>query len=189
MKTILSFLVLLTIATSTLAQSTLFYTSSPTSYVGQGGTGLYSTYNGDRFIVDPPPDHGLHLFIRDAEDSWNLNIAAPNNDFLEVGEYYGATSFIFGVPGTPGLDFYGHGRISSDSSGIFQVYQIIYDTDSRPSSVAVDFVQYELNMPENWVFGSIRFNSDYPLTTTIPEPSTLCLGLLGALLFLGRRKT
>jgi hypothetical protein len=52
------------------------------------------------------------------------------------------------------------------------------------TSLAVDFWQFEGDSPSGdaWAFGSLRYNSDIPLTVSIPEPSTY--GALAGILIL-----
>jgi hypothetical protein len=58
-------------------------------------------------------------------------------------------------------------------------------------SAAIDFVQYDETINTWWNFGSLRYNSDLPITP-VPEPEATVLAAAGLFLFLwypARRKT
>jgi len=69
--------------------------------------------------------------------------------------------------------------------GTFQVLEIERVGDTL-TKFAADFIQFEKFGPGQFTQGSIRFNSDIPLT--VPEPSTFALAALGTVGLLYSRR-
>ena len=174
-------------ALSTHAQTTAFYfTSSRSSWIGQGQTLLASSANGYTinhvlglnqyevaFDVIPTPSTG---------NWWWLEMNNPQgaSPYLTNGLYENAERL--GGNAGPGLSFYGAGRGDNTSTGYFNVLDIVYDANHNLLSFAADFVQYDYGLTTEWNQGSIRYNSIIP----IPEPATPALLIFG-LGRLGRR--
>ena len=89
----------------------------------------------------------------------------------------------------PGLGFGGEGRRPNTNGGYFHVLEARYDVSGALVAFAADFfVEYQ-NLLGGYDWGSLRWNSDIPLSASVvpaPLPAgaglTLAgLGLLGAL--------
>jgi hypothetical protein len=111
---------------------------------------------------------------------------------LSPGEYDNAARWPFEATTQPGLSFinWGEGRGDNTLSGYFDVLNIQYSSGVVVSA-AIDFVQYDETINTWWNFGSLRYNSDLPITP-VPEPEATVLAAAGLFLFLwypARRKT
>jgi hypothetical protein len=178
---------LLCFGAPTQAATEFFYTSSPQSWVGAGQTVSVTPISGFVFTPSRNYDNGVSFSINDsttnpnfgAQRWWYLDFSAPHNAPLVVGTYQGATRWPFQATTAPGLSFSGNGRGNNTLTGSFNVHEISYGADGTVLSFAVDFVQYDEGIQSWWNVGSIRFNSDVPITA-VPEPSALLLLSLGA---------
>ena len=92
---------------------------------------------------------------------------------LAVGSYSGALSNA--TAGQSGIEFV---RDSLEGTvamtGSFEVLEVELGPDDLPTSLAVDFVQFEQGDSQRWVSGSLRFDSDWPIegvTGTIAVPA------------------
>lgn len=163
----------------------LYYTSSPSSWVGQGQTVLVTPADGFRFGVSRNFDQSLYFSILGdltnpnplASRWWFLDFAGPYGQELQPGAYLNATRYPFQNFNVPGLSFYGNGRGDNQDSGYFDVLQATYGSDGSVLSFAADFLQIDENNTAAWSRGSFRYNSDVPLT--IPEPASIALVGLG----------
>lgn len=107
-----------------------------------------------------------------------MSFAGFNQTPATVGYYPNARRDIW--PQSPGLDFSGQSRGDNDLSGWFRVLQCDLNASGNVASYAVDFMQYDELATYAWNYGSLRYNSDIPITP-IPEPTTSTLLLLGML--------
>jgi hypothetical protein len=125
------------------------------------------------------PAYGLQIDVVQANvmfgHHYTLDVAGPNHTLPSVGTYSNAERYGF-QGNNPGLDFSGDGSGPNTVEGQFQVLEI------SSNSLAIDFLQHDGDFPQYFTEGSIRVNSDIPIT--VPEPSTLALLGLVALLFL-----
>jgi len=168
------------------AETILFYTSSPDSWVGGGETVSVTPSSGFEFFPSRNFDNGVSFAVNDfgtnpdfwARRWWYLDFAAPNDAPLIPGTYLGATRFPFQDPAVPGLSFSGNGRGNNTLTGQFTVLEARYTAAGDVLSFAADFIQYDEGFSSWWNVGSIRFNSDAPIST-IPEPSVGLLVLTG----------
>ena len=155
------------------AQDILYFTSSPSSWVGGGLTETLTPQNGTTFSAY----YGTVVEFRVGE--WELDFVGPNDTLVSPGLYLGATRYPFQGSGA-GLCFYGDGRCDNRLTGQFDVLQAVYGSGGQVQSFAANFVQYDEENQNAWNDGSIRYNSSIP----VPEPSALAL-LYPALLGLG----
>jgi hypothetical protein len=135
-------------AKAAMPTSYLKIVSSKGDYIGQGKS---YEYDGAELTVKKVP-RGVDVRV----DGWNLNVGAPQGQFLKVGEYTDAKRFAFSGA-SPGLDFYGKGRGSNMVAGEFVVWELVMDGD-QIVRLAIDFVQRsEVKMPP--LAGKLRINS------------------------------
>jgi hypothetical protein len=99
-------------------------------------------------------DRGVNISV----DGWDIDIGAPDGQFLQVGEYQGAKRYAFSG-NSPGIDFRGQGRGSNTIAGSFVVWEIEFD-GNQLTRLAIDFVQRseEVGPP---LSGSLRINSTF----------------------------
>lgn len=128
-----------------------------------------------------------------ADDRWSfefeapreLNPANPSGRVpLQVGFYDNAVRYPFNPVGVAGMDVSVNSSGYNTLSGWFNVLEVAYDANHQVTTLAVDFAEFGENSVKAGpgLYGSLRFNSAIPLTTTIPEFGTLAqlsLGLLG----------
>jgi hypothetical protein len=158
------------------AADILYFTSSPTSWVGHGQTRTFTspaTAFSARCIGHT--NNAVELSFDDKTDWYYLDLIGPGKTLPTVGFYPDATRYPFNDSGA-GLSFYGDGRGDNTLTGYFNVLQADYDTSGNIVSFAADFKQYDECVTANWVSGSFRYNSSIP----IPEPCTILLFGLGA---------
>jgi len=179
---------------TSLAGSEFYFTSSPQSWIGHGETVDVTSAQGATFSLASSFDtSGLHLIIGEANvGEWGLDFVAPGRVPLSPGEYDNAARWPFEATTQPGLSFinWGEGRGDNTLSGYFDVLNIQYSSGVVVSA-AIDFVQYDETINTWWNFGSLRYNSDLPITP-VPEPEATVLAAAGLFLFLwypARRKT
>ncbi len=160
------------------AQDILYFTSSPSSWVGQGQTVDLASQAGitaGRYFNQGVYTNDVYF---DA-GPWMLDLVGPNETLVTPGFYPDATRWPFMGSGA-GLSLIGEGRGDNTLTGYFDVLQADYDNSGQIQSFAADFVQYDEGNQNAWIDGSIRYNSSIP----VPEPSALAL-LYPALLGLG----
>jgi hypothetical protein len=186
-------------AAATVAQAApvtaFYYTSSPSSWVGQGATVTVTPAEGFAFMANPTFDKGVSLAINDFQSNpdfqkarwWYLEFAAPFDALLSVGFYDNAMRWPFQDSDRPGLSFSGNGRGNNTLTGFFEVLEVAFDQAGSILRFAADFTQFDEGFEQAWNRGSIRFNSEIPLfPNTVPEPGPL-LTLVALLAALGIR--
>lgn len=164
------------------AQSSFYFTSSPSSWVGHGETELITPENGSISLDPSGYDSGLHLAITTTSGEWwYLDFGTSSRGTLSDGMYADATRYPFNDGSSPGLSFIGQGRGDNTLTGWFDVLDVLY-SGSTVTSAAIDFVQYDEGN-ESWEnYGSIRYNSDIPIDfSPIPEPQSLVFAAIGGL--------
>lgn len=118
---------------------------------------------------------------------WNIHLAAPAGQILGIGTYSNTVYNGFAVDGSPSFILSGDGRVDPRMSGTFTVLEIEWaPVGSYATKIAVDFSVSD-STGENTAFGSLRYNSDIPVSP-VPEPSTSILGLLSLALVVRRKR-
>ena len=163
------------------AANVFYFTSSPTSWVGHGLTQTMTLTNGysfssHRYFSQGAYTNDLSFGVTKSSDWWDLDFVGGSNTLVSAGLYADALRYPFN--GThPGLSFIGNGRGDNRLTGWFNVLEAVFDSGGQVQRFAADFTQYDEQNTSRWNFGSFRYNSDVPITT-IPEPSTLALGMI-----------
>jgi hypothetical protein len=175
------------------AADILYFVGSPTSFVSRGQTWLLSADTGYSFLGIRHFDqaeltNSVQFQVSNAVPGafWDLDFVGPNFSLPVVGSYPNAVRFPFQYTQT-GMVLDGDGRGDNTLTGSFQVLEAVFDGSGNLQKFAADFVQYDEGFLDRWNIGSIRFNSDIPITP-VPEPSTVAPAALGAAaLYLARR--
>lgn len=164
------------------AASIFYFTSSPSSWVGQGATRTLTDSQGGTIIASHLSVHvgQVEFHVGAGNDVYDMTFQGPDATLPMVGAYRNAERYPFASPGHPGLDFDADSRGDNTLSGSFDVRQADFDSAGNVLSFAVDFIQYDEKLLNRWNYGSLRFNSDVPITP-IPEPATATLLVLGML--------
>jgi hypothetical protein len=201
MKTLFIGLLLAVSAAFVSAQpvTVFFYTSSPTSWVGQGETRTFSEDNGWTMVATnfsyptiPVRSIAFQMYqpvIPNGFNQLRLDISLPEGQEFQAGMYGPITGLHTSVGGVPNLGFTvsyqgSNGYREAYGDGFMRVLGF-EKNGSVISSAAIDFLQLDSwdGVAEDWVFGSLRFNSNIPLESSIPEPSTY--GALAGILIFG----
>lgn len=138
-------------------------------------------------IVYQNPRNGIEFYTdgQAFNQSWSLILVGAHGEDLHVGRYENAQRF--GSWNNPTMDFYGAGRGLNDAVGWFEILELTWGDNYRPTVLAVDFYSESFpNASHSKTTGSLRFNSDIPLSP-VPEPSSALL-ILGTLLSLTCRR-
>jgi hypothetical protein len=169
----------------------VFLRAEPGNYVGFGlpAGGATWLHGIDVVFIGLNTSDGSAKIIASGDESWTFQFAAPQ--LLQVGYYGNAVRYPSNSPLLPGMDVSGGSRGFNQLSGWFNVLQVSYDSAQQISALAIDFAEYGENLTQSGpaLFGSLRYNSSVPLTTNVPEPSTLiqlCAGLFGLFVLRGR---
>ena len=141
--------------------------SEPGHWVGQGQSydfpASYSLYN-DTIWMDPQDEiGGVALQLTGGLGNWHFELAGTNGESLVPGIYSGATRFA--TASSPGLDLGGEGRGCNQVGGDFIVYEIALEpgaSSPRLGKLAATFRHFCEGVPPV-LYGSILYNSDYPL--------------------------
>lgn len=181
----------------------LFLRADPGSYVGytlpsegqtftQGAGGpIFSSFLWGSYITEfyssSPGDFTLVFSAPRYSAVDNLVKARP----LEVGFYDNARRVMSATDMSPGMAVSGFARGYNRLSGWFNVLEVSHGSSGEITSLAVDFAEYGENLTKSGpaLYGSFRYNSAIPLTTSIPEPGSQALFLIGGIgLVAGVRK-
>lgn len=169
------------------AETVLFFTSSPTNFIGMGATRTITPvdhiFTATRKLEGDPFANSVRLKATNKPggvyDYWALDLIGSEDSLPVVGEYFGAGHYPGQSLHQPGMRFYGNGRDETLTSSQFIVLEAVYDASSQIQKFAVDFLQIERGDPARWIHGSFRYNSTIPVT--VPEPPTSVLGMSSAL--------
>lgn len=178
-------------ASGIATSASLFLQAEPGNYVGgnlpaegqifqPSGTATFRTYLSGPYET---------TFYSGQNENFELIFTAPQYSVddnlvrrrpLTVGFYDNARRVISAPEMNPGMDVSGFSRGYNRLSGWFDVKEVAYAGSGEIVKLAVDFAEYGENLTKSGpaLFGSFRFNSDIPLTTSLPEPSSLALTLL-----------
>jgi hypothetical protein len=176
-------------ATHTWAASIFFFTSSPQSWVGQG---LTQTLTAPEYTIrgfkypDPSGTTISVTILKGNGDGWRVDFAGPNHEPLAVGSYPNARRYPFNVT-RPGLAFHGFGRGDNTLTGSFEVLDLALETSGQVQRFAADFIQFDEGISTKWNIGSVRYNSDVPVTI-VPEPSAVLLAAATSPILIPRRR-
>jgi len=161
----------------------LRYVSEPGDYIGQGETHEYTPADGT-FTASRNFDDGVQIYFNGTSPSvwWYANFAAPFSVPLTPGYYPNATRWPFQDNDEPGLDFSGSGRGCNTLIGEFTILEAVYNPDESVLHFAATFEQH-CEGADPALFGEVYYNS------TVPEPATLVLVLVGGVAALRRRRS
>jgi hypothetical protein len=169
------FLLAAQLATATaFAGQTLFaYYSEPGDYIGGGQQGTLTTDDVD-FIVGDYFGNMVYVHLTNNGRQyqypidWFMAFLAPGGVPLTAGNYEGAMRWPFQSTGHPGLDVNSFGRGCNGLTGRFQIREIVRNaTTNKIERFAADFEQHCEAQPAA-LFGSVRINSDVPVSVRIP---------------------
>ncbi|NEV63155.1 DUF4082 domain-containing protein [Thiorhodococcus minor] len=141
--------------------TSLYFFSESGDYIGQGVESTWTQADGT-FNVSRNYDDGITVSFN-GDDWWTLNFAAPGEVTITPGVYQDAARFPFQNGDQPGLSVSGSGRGCNTLTGQFQVLEVSYEADGSVAQLAADFEQHCEGDPAG-LFGSIRVNSDLPVT-------------------------
>ncbi len=155
--------------------------SSPQSWIGGGNSFLVTQEDGFSFngYLDSGTTASLSINGLDWRTEqpiptwWTLDLAAPDYSPLTVGFYQNAKHYPFQGDSFPGINFEGNGRSNSTVTGSFEIFELVANPDGTILSFAADFTQFDEDIDDWWNRGSLRINSDFPLTllaSPVPEP-------------------
>lgn len=203
MKTILP-LSILTLAftacatTAEAATTAMFFTSSSTSYVGQGQTMVFDVSTTPASLFSASTGVGgssagqsryLLLDVEGPTNYFSLHVGtAPGDADFRIGSYDDAARFGGWITNQPHLDFFGDGRGNNNTAGWFAVLEWQPGSGGDVIAAAIDFYQLDEGVAGKWTAGSWRYNSTIPLNTSVPEPGRASLIFVGAASLLARRR-
>lgn len=204
MKTILLSLIAVTLASPAHAATTVFYASSPTSYVGRGLT---------ETLTPSAPAYTVNVtFWNDSQAGFGFGLydlvyvdimsnpgypssfysmafgTEPGDSSMGLGRYENAARFGTMVTDQPHLDFAANGRGYNDTAGWFEIVDFQIDQFGDVERFAADFYMTGSGGAADWIVGSVRHNSSVPVNTSVPEPGRAALILIGAAGLMARRR-
>jgi len=148
--------------------TSLTLTSDAGDYIGGGQFYFFAIADG-AFSAQQNSYQGVSLAFNTPtfDHFWYLDFAAPNNQPLTPGAYFGATRFPFQAANQPGLSVAGDGRGCNTLSGSFQVLQVAYGPGNTIAAFDATFEQHcEGAVPA--LRGEIRYNANVVVTVTAP---------------------
>jgi len=165
------------------AESQFFYSGD--GYVAAGKTETLASDDGFDFAVSPfNTPSSIQITIDDFASNpsgpftfFSVWLTAPAGSALSVGTYTGLGLAPFK---SPGINVAGNNRsVNSVYGSSFNILAIDFDPFGVLSSLAVDFIQRDEGGSLGTTFGGLRYRSDVPLASPVPEPSSALLFLLG----------
>ncbi len=163
-------------ATATTGQ--IYLQADATSFVGRGiGAPSVLWSHGEEGVLSLSTNNSGGAALRfDDGNNWSFTFVAPTfnpqtnsetGNLLQVRVYENATRFPFNSPTRPGMNFSGGGKGNNKLGGWFQVHEVEYDGSSI-QKLAIDFRQFDESEEQAGpsTFGSIRFNSLFPINTS-----------------------
>ncbi len=173
------------------ADTQLYFTGSPQSYVAPAGTAyMFSPRSG--YVFDENSGTGFMSFTihtPDWSEVWGIEFATPDGTdfrlYADIGSYDSAQRSPFQELGHPGLSLHGDGRGYNESSGWFNVLDFARGEDGKISHTTVHFYQQGEDfhgMRDSWELGTLQYEA-----SVAPEPGTIAIAGISALvLFLFR---
>ena len=140
--------------------------------VMSGGQGFFFTPDDGPLTASVNSKNGVSLAFHTAtySHSWYLDFSAPNNQFLTVGTYTGATRFSSLSSNQPGLMVQGDGHACSSLTGSFEVKEIRYGVGGAVTSFWATFEQHCDGLAPA-ARGEIRFNASVPVAAMLTYPA------------------
>ncbi|HYV33418.1 MAG TPA: hypothetical protein VE973_01030 [Candidatus Limnocylindria bacterium] len=147
------------------------FTGSPSCWISRGESRLVYANEGFEFSAKVSDIEGVQsveikIESKDHSEYWTVDFAAPVHTAL-FGEFPYATRCGFQNEANAGLSFTSPGRCCNRISGYFTVLEMGVNNETL-TCFAADFVQFDEMFQDQWNFGSIRYNSAAPCTTTLP---------------------
>ncbi len=133
-------------------------------YVSQGEKIVETLTTGD-FSVSRDSNDQSHLqfsFYND-ESYWNINLKAPRDSSLSVGEYLNATRYPFQDESSAGLELSGMHRGCNTLYGHFEIFELEESSNDEIQKLAVNLTQICGSGESPELKAYIRFNSAVPL--------------------------
>ncbi|MBP8532644.1 hypothetical protein [Streptomyces sp. MK37H] len=116
------------------------YTSaSVDDWIGWGGSGSY-TAPSDTIEINGTARY-LTVSVSNANDFWDIGLAAPEGETLHPGVYHDAERALSRTGRAPGLDVSGNGRGCNEVYGQFAIDQIETDASGAVTSLEATFTQ------------------------------------------------
>ena len=184
MRALIILVCIVTCQVTAFGADILYFTSSPTSWVGHGLTKWITSGGGFAFYGHRYFDQGAYtnavaVGVSSNNEWWDLTLVSPGLTFPAPGQYDNAARWPFQDIAQPGLDFSGTGRGDNRLTGNFHVYEAAVDAGGNLLRFAADFEQFDEGVTNNWVRGSFRYHSDVPIPA--PEPSAIVMMLLSCI--------
>lgn len=135
---------------------TLYFRSSPGSYVGDGKVHSIAAGNGSMFVSPLPRREGIVI-------RWIEAPTAPSSSGSEWGLSFSRQD---GLPLTSGtyttglFSFDGVGRGTSSTAHIVRVIDVGWSSDGSLTRLALDFGS---DSPDTRIYGSVRYNTAEPI--------------------------
>ena len=176
-----------------VGQTGLAFRGQADEFISQG-TSQTLTPADWNFQVNRNFDNGISVvaLAKVGLTRWDLNLAAPGDALLQIGNTFNATRFPFQMPTTGGFNFSGDSRGNNELVATFTINDVLYEPDGTVTRLDVQFSQRSLDTDvigqpvfgKPSVFGQFKFNA-----VAVPEPgSLLSLGVIGGGLFIGIRQ-
>ncbi|MFA6240141.1 MAG: hypothetical protein WC655_04385 [Candidatus Hydrogenedentales bacterium] len=171
------------------AATVLSYSSSPTSWIGEGESGVLTESANIVFTPSSLYWNGIQMWVEDNVnfESYFIVLFPPTGQSLAEGNYLNAERSPTATVGGLDVSMKGHG--ANVVAGQFRILELEVDGGGVPTKLAVDFVEYVEGVETDWVKGSIRYNSDVLVhhgPAAVPIDSNTELAILAcALAFAG----
>jgi hypothetical protein len=199
------------VSSRALATDALFYKSPAESIFGETYRTIERNSEARFFAYSNGKGVDFDAMVDSTREIWTFSFKAPNDDLINVGEKYFFSNLVSteaweiwnGVTFDQPVGILSHhvndivGDVYPEIvSGGFTILELEYNpVNWTVTSFAVNFQFFENveGLGDKWLYGSIRINSDIPLSNgggEIPEPSTYA-GVAGISIFgfaLARRK-
>ena len=142
----------------------LFIDGIKDDYVSLGKK-IIKTQEKGNFSVSRDSNNQSHLefTFESDESSWSLNLKAPGDASLSVGEYLNATRYPFQGESSAGLDLSGEHRGCGRLYGQFEIFELEENAKNEIQKLAVNIKQSCESSESPELKGYIRFNSAVPL--------------------------